>query len=269
MSNLILYHYFGGEGGRYRENLEHFMRFAINPVDQYIFIMCEASSIKRLNLPNIRYVDAQNLNNDYGGYCQVIGAIDLKPFDFVFFVNCSVMGPFVHPYCNKPWTNFFTEQFSSDTGMVGSTINILPPESPFYHLGKWPFSGYLSHVQTTAYSLRSATVERLRQDGFFNCTRMLSKDEVVFNYEIRLSCIIKNYGMNLRCLLPEYNHIDYRLAHAEINSTAIYGDVNFTCAYFGRTIHPYESLFVKSNRGIYSSQFLSSIVGSMKAAIEK
>ncbi len=54
----------------------------------------------------------------------------------------------------------------------------------------------------------------------------------------------------------EYDDIDYRRAHADINRTSVGGDPNYASSYFGRLAHPFEVVFVKGNRSIFSEAYL-------------
>jgi hypothetical protein len=69
---------------------------------------------------------------------------------------------------------------------------------------------------------------------------------------------IINNGWNVKCLIPEYNRIDYRSAHSEINYSSNKGNILFEGAYFGRTAHPTELAFVKTNGRLMSEACLAS-----------
>jgi hypothetical protein len=68
--------------------------------------------------------------------------------------------------------------------------------------------------------------------------------------EILMSQLVLKNNWNISCIIPEYQNIDYRTLKNDVNFTSINGDPNFTNACFGRTIHPYESIFIKINRNI-------------------
>ena len=48
----------------------------------------------------------------------------------------------------------------------------------------------------------------------------LNKNEVVRDYDIRLSQLVLGLGLNLRCMLPEYSQTDYRKACEDVNITS-------------------------------------------------
>jgi len=109
----------------------------------------------------------------------------------------------------------------------------------------------LAHVQTTCYALSRKVLGQLIQFSFYNENKDLNKDEVVRDYEIRLSQLVLDLGLNLRCMLPEYNQIDYRKACEDVNTTSCEGDSGFKRSYFGRSAHPYESIFIKTSRNTF------------------
>ncbi len=78
-----------------------------------------------------------------------------------------------------------------------------------------------------------------------------------------MSQTIIRSGRNIRCLLPEYNTVDYRKHHIDVNPTSTGGDPCYEGGYFGRTMHPFEAMFVKTNRNIYPPNFLGKITRSM------
>jgi hypothetical protein len=64
-------------------------------------------------------------------------------------------------------------------------------------------------------------------------------------------------------MLPEYNKPDYRSLTHEINPSAREGDSGFEHSYFGRTVHPYEAMFIKTSRNTSSETYLSQLAYSM------
>jgi hypothetical protein len=64
-------------------------------------------------------------------------------------------------------------------------------------------------------------------------------------------------------MLPEYNKPDYRSLGHEINPSSREGDSGFEHSYFGRTVHPYEAMFIKTSRNTSSDTYLSQLAYSM------
>jgi hypothetical protein len=268
---LVLYHYFEKDLS-YRDNLCHFLAFGIEPYADYLIIISGPHTLEIPAIANVKYVFTEPKCSDFGGYAQVINdGLNIEPYEYVFFINSSVRGPFIAPYQKQSWLDIFLEQLRSDgddVGIVGSTICTL--DSNFRHSihyqerfgGSPPFS----HVQTMAYGLPNAVLKKLISSGFYQEDRDSTKTLAIENYEIHLSQLILQQGKNLRCLLPEFNQIDYRLPHVNINPTSTIGDPNEVLGYFGRSVHPYEVLFVKTNRHLYTEEYLARLTYSMEIA---
>jgi hypothetical protein len=180
-----------------------------------------------------------------------------------------VRGPFAPAYCGQKWTDLFIDQLSADVGIVGTAISITPSQ---HSIAKMYYEKYgklernhqfLGHVQTTCYALSQQVLGQLMKAGFYGVNDALNKDETVRDYEIRLSQIILDMGLNLRCMLPEYNQIDYREVITDLNPASREGDSGFEHSYFGRSAHPYESIFIKTSRNTCSEEDLMRLAYSM------
>ena len=266
---LVLYHYYEKDQS-YIDNFAHFLRFGYDSSLDYLIVIAGECSVDLPSLDNVQYFFTENKNFDYGGYCAAIQTLDLwQQYDFYLFINSSVRGPFLPAYCNQEWTNLFIERLSYGVGIVGSAISITPSShsiSKMYHekYGILERNNYLlAHVQTTCYALSRKVLEQLIQLGFYGENKDLNKDEAVRAYEIRLSQLILDMGLNLRCMLPEYNQTDYRKACEDVNPTSREGDSGFKLSYFGRSAHPYESVFIKTSRSTFSNDDLMRFAFSM------
>ena len=255
---LVLYHYYEKDQS-YIDNFAHFLRFGYDPNLDYLIVIAGVCSLDLPTLDNIQYFYSENKNFDYGGYCAAIQNLDLwQRYDFYLFINSSVRGPFLPAYCSQEWAELFIEQLSDEVGIVGSVISLTPSDhsiSRLYHdkYGNIERNNHLlAHVQTTCYALSRKVLGQLIQLGFYDENKELNKDEAVRDYEMRLSQLILDMGLNLRCMLPEYNQVDYRKAHKDVNPTSREGDSGFERSYFGRSVHPYESVFIKTSRNTFS-----------------
>jgi hypothetical protein len=261
----VIYHYHRVDEV-HEFNLSHFLLLGyLENVD--FFIISTSPEIGLEPKPdNVNYVYHENKNNDYGGYSHAIhNAIPIARYEYFIFINSSVRGPYFLPHASKDWTLAFTNFIVGDTGIVGASINISPENLPIslMYRKKHGGSGPCSHVQSMVFALPKIQLSQLIDSEFFGKEDFSSKDELVVDYEIHLSQLIISNGMNIKCLLPEYNVIDYRHPHREINPSSLNGDPFFENCYFGRSIHPYESLFVKTNRNIYPKGYLERLTFSM------
>jgi hypothetical protein len=263
--NLVIYHYFEKDAS-YRDNLLHFLVFGVLPQLDYIFVISGAHSVQLPELPNVRYLFTEPKKSDFGGYAQLINeGLNVDPYDNIFFINSSVRGPFVPPYCHQPWYEDFLDQMQDDVGMVGTSICSLKEDfrHSINYQARYGGNSPYSHVQTMAYALRREVLTQLIADGFYQEDRDATKTLAIEDYEIHLSQLVLKLGWNLRCLLPEFNSIDYRLPHTNPNPTSTVGDPNEVLGYFGRSAHPYETIFVKTNRDLYTEAYLDRLAFSM------
>jgi hypothetical protein len=266
---LVIYHYYEKDQ-TYIDNFCHFLRFGYDADLSYLIIVAGEHTIDFPALHNIQYFFTENKNFDYGGYCEAVYKLAIwQKYDFYLFINSSARGPFTPSYCNKKWTDLFIDQLSADIGIVGSAISITPSQhsiAKMYHekYGKLERNHqFLGHVQTTCYALSRQVLEQLIKASFYEANEALNKDETVRDYEIRLSQLILDMGFNLRCILPEYNQIDYREVLTDLNPTSREGDSGFEHSYFGRSAHPYESIFIKTSRNTFSEEDLMRLAYSM------
>jgi hypothetical protein len=218
---------------------------------------------------NIRVLSVPNKNYDYGGYSVVLKKhIDIDRYDYFLFVNSSVRGPFLPPHLEfrRPWFDFFIDKFNSGVGAVGASINILNSDSNHAKIYREIFGGCgnLPHVQTPVFALSQQSLDYLFSINFFNIDSNWSRQEVISRYEIRLSQCLLEAGWDIKCLLPEYSRFDYRV---ELDFELVPGgDVLKPGSYFGRSVHPYEIMFIKTGRGLWPISYLNTLASSMSNA---
>jgi hypothetical protein len=90
----------------------------------------------------------------------------------------------------------------------------------------------------------------LKNKGFFDRGIEPTPGDVILNHEILLSQEVLSNGWNISSILPAYRALDYRNIADDINPSSYQGDPWFPGAYFRRSIHPLETIFFKTNRGI-------------------
>ena len=269
----MIYHYFEKDQS-YVDNFCHFLRFGYRPDMDFVIVVAGHHTIDLPKAVNLQYHFTPNENFDYGGYASAICNLDLlNRYEHFIFVNTSVRGPFLPPYIGKSigksWDQILIELLEPGVGIAGTAIALTPVHhsiAKLYH-AKYGVSPHneqiLAHVQSTCYILPKASLQYLVNTGFYESAPTLSKDETVRDYEIRLSQLLLAQGLNLKCVLPEYSQPDYRELKNDINPTSREGDSGFRNSYFGRTAHPYESMFIKTSRNTHSDQYLKQLAHSM------
>lgn len=249
----VFFHYFEASE-IYRDNLVFFLSTACSKDMDFYVIISGDCSVLLPDLDNIKYIYTENKNNDFGGYISALSKLAEGPFyDFYIFINSSVRGPFLGFNHKGSWVELFLNKFTDDVHLVGSSINVISSESPHsQRFGRYfDYEKPFSHIQTTAYALSGVAMRHLVNIGFYSVDEVLSKDDVICRYEIRLSQEIKRNGWDFKCFLSKYNEIDYRKYHVDPNDSSVDGDSLYYGSYFGRTARPYELIFVKTNRNVF------------------
>ena len=246
-----LYSYYEKDD-KYKEHFTFFLNNGIlNHVDYYIIINGDCS----IDVPtreNIKVMYRENKGFDFGSYSYAIKKLD-KEYDYYFFLNTSIRGPYLKTNEDKDWTKKFLCLFNPNVKLVGTSINIFMNDyfldynlSEIYGHNK-PFS----HVQSMFFCLDNEYLKYLIQQNFFDEDEMNNnnnKEYVIAYKEFGLSQILLNQKYNINCILSKYKDIDYLNVHSDFNPTSLDGDPYFNNCYFGESIDPYEVIFYKNNR---------------------
>jgi hypothetical protein len=226
-------------------NLVYFLKkgYIKTPNIDYCFVVNGQHSVNFPKEFNIKVIQRENNGYDFQGY--YIGLISLKKkYDYYIFINSSVRGPYVPPYTTTyfKWYQPLIDLLKSNpkTKLVGPTINIQPP------MDTLKISQYLPHVQSYCFITDHECVTYLQStqlwDKFYT-----NKLDVITHQEIAMSTLVLQKGWTINCLIPEYQSIDF---HLRDFTEAIHGDILWTKNELGRVVHPYETIFMKTDRGI-------------------
>jgi len=246
---LVVFHYYEANED-YRANLRYFLEHGYDTRLDYIVVIAGGCTVELPRLHNIRYEFVPNRDFDYGGFSHAVLNVlrgRLDGHDHFFFVNCSARGPFLPAYWTGSWIEPFTDMLRGDVKLVGSTICMPPPTA------LW------SHVQSMVYAMDREALQHLVDSGFWGRELGGDKSKAIADYEVRMSRAILEKGWRISCLQPPYRDLDYREEHAGFNPSARYGDPLFEGAYFGRTLHPLEMIFVKTNRQLADGAALAQL----------
>jgi len=265
MSKTLVFFHFYEANEIYLKNLLHFLYFGYSKYAHYEIIIADKCSVHLPSLDNVSYINVQNKNWDYGGYCQAIATFkDKLDYDYYFFVNCSVRGPFLPPYLNISWFSLFTDLMIDNVGLVGATINKVTPASSLFKVFTKRYAcDSADHVQTSVYAMNNDVFQYLFAHGFYNIQGILTRDQVIENYEVLLSKLVSDGGWRIRCLLPEFEITNMGPLSKIASKTSHEGDIFGPKRYFGRTPHPYETMFVKTNRALFTDDYLDRLAHSM------
>lgn len=258
MKRAVIYHYFEKDD-IYRDNLIFFLNIAVDKDVDYFIYISGTCSINLPNYPNIEYIYIENKNYDFGAAISFSNHHKSNNYDAYIYINCSVRGPFVPKYIPIKWYEIFTSKLSDTNGLVGSSINFLPKGSKDskYFSQKLNKPEPFIHVQTTSFTLSLECFQLLKDKGFFNLKDKLDHLDIILRWEISLSQVLIENGYNISSILPTYNSVN---TNADLNypNTLREGNPLRKSAFYGRTITPYENVFVKTNNDQITKRELAS-----------
>ena len=262
MSVAVLYSYYE-KNEMYKENLKHFLRYGlIQGIDTFII----SNGPITVTIPpiqdnkNIILLTRENIGADFGAWNYGLKYIKnehrTKAYDYYFFINTSVRGPFLPKYYKGTWLNAYMELFrtSQDVHLVGATICVMHADHEFTPIVKSLSKIYgftrnppYTHVQSMFFGMTRESLEYIWNIGLFNYSGKTLID-IVINQEILLSTLILDRGWNINCMLNTFRDVDYREINTSCDVLGCHGDLWFNNVYFGKNIHPYEVIFYKNNR---------------------
>jgi hypothetical protein len=254
---LVLYAYYEKDD-MYKCNLEFFLHKAIYPECDYVFIVNGQSTVKIPNLPNIKVIYKENEDYDFGAYKYALNSIQTD-YKYYMFLNTSVRGPFIPQYVNMKWYEPFINMIKDDVKLVGTTINILNSPTQISNIFE-NYSGFKrphTHVQTQFFAIDRECLDFLVSKELFSTKDYHNFLEFIAAKEILMSQLVLHNGWNINAVLAEYNGLDYRTLKEDKNFSGYEHDPCFPNTCFGRSIHPYECIFIKTNRGLCPNEINS------------
>jgi hypothetical protein len=231
----IFYSYFQTEESQ--KNLEFFIKNGITLQDDifYVFLINNHKcSVAIPNQKNIKIICRDNIGHDFGSWKYGLESIK-ENFDYYIFMNDTVLGPFFPRYIPKniPWYQMFCNLISEKVKLSGLTINYFP----------WGNKGQnLHHVQSMMFCTDKVGLEILTKN-IFNLTSIEYEDLYKKN---RKNFIIRfEHGMSQQIIKHGFDIAALYVCDIKKHKT---GDVWYNNEYFGTTINPFETMFIKKNR---------------------
>lgn len=255
--SCCIYSYYE-KGEKSKNNFKYFISNAILDNVDYYIVINGTSTVEIPNIHNIHVYTRDNKGQDFGAYSHALKQID-RIYEYYFFINTSVIGPYLDKYNiqndNNDWTTYFINLFNTDdVKVVGTSINILEKTSNLYNklIPLYGDKNVFSHIQSMFFCINKDYFDYLQSVDFFNEEEIIDKDRdyIIIHKEIGLSQIAINQGWNINCILDGYKNLDYRQITDNINpSSSIYmGDPYFENVYFGKTITKNDVIFLKNTR---------------------
>jgi hypothetical protein len=251
-NNLCCFYAYYEKNKLYKDNFQYFLNNGIlDNIDYYIIINGDST----VNIPkksNIKVFYRENKGYDFGAYSYALKKLK-KDYDYYFFINSSVRGPYLKND-SKNWSEHFLSLFTNDVKLVGTTINIFPNNKySIYNLRDiYKKNKPYTHVQSMFFCIDHEYYQYLKNIHFFNENELNNCDNinyVIAHKEFGLSQHALKNNWNINSILPEYQNLDYRIITKDINRSSRAGDPYHVNAYFGRTINKYDVIFFKNNRG--------------------
>ncbi len=228
----------------YAENYHHFLNHAWPETrDDESFFVCilhnaETNFGYSWLAPNTIVIRRPNEGLDFGAYTDGLHFTNLDmlqkehaPFH-AFFMNDTVYGP-VYPWwfpSNCKWTTILKNMIVKDVKLAGMTIN--------------PDLRRQSHVQSMLLVTDHIGLTIAMNAKVF--ARRITKYAVVHESETAFSSAILGAGFNIDCLAELLHGIDYRVP-SEIPIKGFHNVIS-SGGYGGHSIHPFETIFSKTNR---------------------
>ncbi|KXJ86194.1 hypothetical protein Micbo1qcDRAFT_198505 [Microdochium bolleyi] len=254
---LILYAYH--ESKHARENLPFFLDQGLHSNADFIFIFNGPSDLVDLvptNRTNIRVVQRDNSCFDLGAFGEVLKEDDLwKRYKHFITLNGSLRGPFTPFWSNQCWSDVYLDELDDKTKLVGMTANCVQPshlQSMIYatddvgmQLMLYPPPRLVdAHGKPTDPAAGDASEEN--PVGYSTCYQSFN---AAVEAEKWTTPMIMQAGYHVRALMSSWSATGGDSYWADCGDHP--GDpMLHDKAYFGTNVHPYETLFFKSNRGL-------------------
>lgn len=230
---LIIYAYYETEDAR--RNLSFFCRHGIAPYRDrhYAIVINGACSIEDQipKLENVSVLERENKGFDFGAWAHALRELPIARFDYFFFLNSSVTGPFLPLYQDTShWPDLFTDLIDDRVKLSGITINVY---------GGDPI------VQSMMLATDKIGLELLIDNEIFTGNdEDVTKEAVIFGREIPASKTILDAGFSVDCLAV--THGKHSLSALRHDAS---GDIVYPGRYWGHTLEPLDTCFFKTNRG--------------------
>ena len=132
------------------------------------------------------------------------------------------------------WPNILLDGLNqNNVKLFGVTIN--------YHFNM--------HIQSMVFCMDLNTLEFLINKEIFTMKKYLpTLGSVIARKELLMSKLILNNKWNIGCLHSYYHNVNFIKRPYGVNIS--YANPYFKNNFFGKTLHPYEILFVKGNKDI-------------------
>ncbi|CZT01001.1 uncharacterized protein RAG0_08844 [Rhynchosporium agropyri] len=221
-----------------RINLKFFIDHGLHAAADFVFILngeTDVGSLIPQDQANIKIIRRQNTCYDLGSHWEVLNARNRggkalrDTYKRFILMNASVRGPFIPHWSRECWTSAYLGKLNDK--LVGSAINCRDGTSNQYVMSMiWATDSIgLNLILTPA--------------GIGQCFSTL--EETILG-EIRTTPLLKSSGYHVDAMMTMFqSKPDYGFENC-----AVEGDMLAEKGYAGFNVHPFELMFIKTNRGI-------------------
>lgn len=246
-------------------NLRFFVAHALNSAADFIFIINGETAQAREIIPqkpNIKVIERPNDCYDLGSHAEILttkvnpngvalkkgdkgGVERWKLYKQFILLNASIRGPFMPNWSNGCWMDAYLSKLSEEVKLVGMTANCWPQ----FHVQSMIWATNSTGLELLLYPPQPDTIpEGLPADwkevGINGCFH--TWDEAV-HAEVFSTQIIRNAGHKIAVMMSAFYSDEDYIEHCDSGGN---GDVLWNGMYFGTNVHPYETIFMKTNRDI-------------------
>lgn len=216
---LVIYAY--SENPESKKNLEFFSKYGMYQQDRVVYLLVvngynyTAEIGKRWN----HILHRRNEGADFGAWYAGLELVDIEDYDYFFFLNDTVIGPFGDRHYLRTFSDLLTEKVK----LTGLSINC--------HTRP--------HVQSMFFCTDIIGLKIIY-------AKIINEEDITLK-EREISWEILKYGYNITCILPEMQ-VDYLdQKNWNLNGNKYDGDPWYLGSYFGRTLTPLETIFIRVN----------------------
>lgn len=255
-----------------KNNMLYFIKNGLVDDIDYIFIIngeISFESILPKNRHNCIVLHRLNEGFDFGAYCLGIQLLKFTKYDYYFFMNSSVRGPFLPEYIDERWDNFFIKKFRESVHLVSPTIINFLPDNKFMDRSILPDPNRILYpiCQSYMFVIDHCGLEILNRYNFFEQTYETSFMKLCYKEVLLSAIILADPGRNIACLMPEFNGVNFNDTKQldKLRSFTLekgYNPIDDQ-QLFGRSMYPTDIIFHKTNRNL-NTKSLESLTASKK-----
>mgnify|MGYP001174877776 CR=1 FL=1 len=229
----------------YKENIEYFFNHGEinNDLTKTCFVINGKKDSLGIDFGEKNTLERENTYGDFAGFYHSIKSFGEDNFDFFIFINDTCRGPFLPDYIksNTSWIDLFLDKIDKRVRLVGPCWNWTDTDRKKGHL----------HIQSACWGTDRLGIQMLLESrvlkadynkelGLSNFTDKNFKRRYIHWCEIGMSKVIKDNGHKIKpFMMSQYEYPDIQIPS---------GDCQKPNKYYGSTIHPFDAMFLKTNR---------------------